>query len=318
MNPQETEALISKSVTMEEEWHKVSNWAALVNKWEFNKNIKYCPMPEGRLPWGIALSNIEFKDGVIKVNLQFPEITDDTAGRILIGFKSIENKYISVGLGGYGYAYVISKFDPGSGWRGVKLAGDKSNLKKEVEYNLEVRILGQQLLLTVNEVRVFEATLEEPLAGNQIGLLAKGDKEIIFDDFKVSLGKSKAFVIMEYQEKFNYLYRDVIAPVAEKLGFTVYRADEVYQPGIVLNDIIQGIMESKVVVAEITPPNPNVFYELGYAHAMKKPTILLAEKGEKLPFDISGYRCIFYDNSIHGKIEVEKNLRRHLNAILNN
>jgi nucleoside 2-deoxyribosyltransferase len=96
----------------------------------------------------------------------------------------------------------------------------------------------------------------------------------------------------------------------------VYRVDEVYRPGIILQDIITGIAESEVIVAEITPPNANVFYELGYAHALSKPTILLAERGKELPFDIKSYRCIFYDNTIRGKKEVELNLRRHLASIL--
>ena len=60
---------------------------------------------------------------------------------------------------------------------------------------------------------------------------------------------------------------------------------------------------------------PNVFYELGYAHALGKPTILLAERGRELPFDIRGYRCIFYDNTIGGKAAVETNLKKHLENI---
>jgi hypothetical protein len=70
-----------------------------------------------------------------------------------------------------------------------------------------------------------------------------------------------------------------------------------------------------VVIAEITPVNANVFYELGYAHALGKDTILLAERGKQLPFDVSGYRCIFYDNTIGGKQHVEESLRKHLRNI---
>ncbi len=62
--------------------------------------------------------------------------------------------------------------------------------------------------------------------------------------------------------------------------------------------------------------NQNVFYELGYAHALGKPTILLAEKGKQLPFDVSGYRYLCYENSIGGKRKVDEALRKHLAAIL--
>jgi nucleoside 2-deoxyribosyltransferase len=85
---------------------------------------------------------------------------------------------------------------------------------------------------------------------------------------------------------------------------------------MILHDIAQGVVDSKIVVAEITPANQNVFYELGYAHALGKPTILLAEPGKQLPFDISGHRVLFYENSIAGKKQVEDGLRKHLKAIL--
>jgi nucleoside 2-deoxyribosyltransferase len=71
-----------------------------------------------------------------------------------------------------------------------------------------------------------------------------------------------------------------------------------------------------VVIAEITAPNQNVFYELGYAHALNKPTILLARRGRELPFDIRSYRVIFYDDTIGGKPEVERNLIKHLQSVL--
>ncbi len=89
-----------------------------------------------------------------------------------------------------------------------------------------------------------------------------------------------------------------------------------FVPGLILQDIITGLVESDVIIAEITPTNANVFYELGYAHARNTPTVLLARRNGTLPFDISGHRVIFYDDSIRGKPEVEAALRRHLSSIL--
>jgi nucleoside 2-deoxyribosyltransferase len=79
---------------------------------------------------------------------------------------------------------------------------------------------------------------------------------------------------------------------------------------------VTQINTAKVVIADITPENPNVFWEVGYAHANRKPTILVAEKGRKLPFDVSGFRILFYENTIAGKRLVEDGLRKHLKAIL--
>lgn len=84
---------------------------------------------------------------------------------------------------------------------------------------------------------------------------------------------------------------------------------------MIFQDIQGEIEQAEIVIADITPPNPNVFYELGYAHALGKPTILLAQRDSKLPFDISSFRIVFYNDTIAGKTEVRRSLRRHLEAI---
>jgi hypothetical protein len=104
-------------------------------------------------------------------------------------------------------------------------------------------------------------------------------------------------------------------PVCEDLGLNAVRVDETFGPGIIIADIGEQITEAKIVIADITPRNPNVYYEVGYAHALNKPTIMIAEKPTELPFDISPYRVLFYENTIGGKDKVEKGLRKHLEAI---
>ena len=85
---------------------------------------------------------------------------------------------------------------------------------------------------------------------------------------------------------------------------------------MIIADITRRLQEADIVIADTTPQNPNVFYELGYAHAIGKPTIVLAEKGRELPFDVSGFRTLFYENSIAGKSQIEAGLRKHLEAIM--
>ena len=121
---------------------------------------------------------------------------------------------------------------------------------------------------------------------------------------------------MQFTEPYNSLYKEVIGNVTKEFDLNPLRADDMFGPGIILQDIVKKIVESTIIIAEISSKNPNVFYELGYAHALGKPTILLAEKGDELPFDIQGYRVIFYENTIQGKKIVEDNLRKHLKAIL--
>ena len=58
----------------------------------------------------------------------------------------------------------------------------------------------------------------------------------------------------------------------------VLRADEVSGPGLVIGDIVRELSTSQLVIADITPINANVYFEVGYALALGKPTILLAQK----------------------------------------
>ena len=72
-----------------------------------------------------------------------------------------------------------------------------------------------------------------------------------------------------------------------------------------------------MVIADITPNNPNVYYEVGYADALNKPLILIADRKEGLkPFDVRAYRTIFYENSIGGKNRIESDLKAYLKTIM--
>lgn len=80
---------------------------------------------------------------------------------------------------------------------------------------------------------------------------------------------------------------------------------------------MRQIDEANLIIAEITPSNPNVYYEVGYAHARVKPMVLIADRSmEKLPFDLSPFRTLFYENSIDGKRRIEEGLRKHIKASL--
>ncbi|KAA6328711.1 hypothetical protein EZS27_022415 [termite gut metagenome] len=112
---------------------------------------------------------------------------------------------------------------------------------------------------------------------------------------------------------------EVIKPVCEEFKLKCERADENYATSLILQDVINSIINASIIIAEITPDNPNVFYEVGYSHAINKPTILLCDKKRpKLPFDLSGFRTLFYDNSISGKTRVETHLRKYLQNIFTN
>lgn len=280
----------------------LNKWVPTVGKWEFKEGIAeyIAPLAKSLQPFGIALGEEGFRSGSIKTKIRFDENVEGPSGRIIIGYHPATSEYYTVGLGGYGYAYVISEFRQ-SRWRGLKLEGDQENLSPNTDYEIEVKLEGQRVGLRVDGIKVIEYSLPRPLKGDQFGLFAWGKSRIQFKDTKITKKRPTAFVIMKFDEPyFDELYKKIIKPVAENsdMDLHAYRADEIYKPGIILKDIVSGITESEVIIAEITSLNPNVFYELGYSHCRDKETILLAEEGTKLPFDISGYRCIFYNRCL--------------------
>jgi len=195
--------------------------------------------------------------------------------------------------------------------------GTRENLRADQDYLLELQVQGQELRMLVDDVLVFQHLLSQPLEGKQVGLLAEGTSPISFSDFEVKANRPRAFVAMQYSEPFDTFYREVILPQAEHAGFQVVRIDEKNGPGVIFQDMQREIEQAGIVIAEISPANTNVFYELGYAHALGKPTILLARRGSDLPFDIRSYRVVFYNDTIGGKPEVERSLRKHLESISN-
>lgn len=113
----------------------------------------------------------------------------------------------------------------------------------------------------------------------------------------------------ELRKKYDDLIKQAIFSARE--GIKVFRADDVSMPGSITNDILTRIMFSKYVIADISLPNPNVFYELGIRHAIKTGTILIKDKNVKSTvFDISHLRHIEYENTATGLKELSVKLKQ--------
>jgi len=106
--------------------------------------------------------------------------------------------------------------------------------------------------------------------------------------------RPRAFVLMPFDEEFDKTFHDLITPALEQAGYEVQRADSIDDQQNILKDVVRGIAEADLVVADLTSANPNVFYELGISHAMRKPTVLLTQSIEDVPFDLKSYRMIRY------------------------
>jgi nucleoside 2-deoxyribosyltransferase len=107
-----------------------------------------------------------------------------------------------------------------------------------------------------------------------------------------------AFVLMPFDHEFDDIYRLGIKDTAKSLGILAERVDEqMYREGI-LERIYRQIDVADIIVADMTGKNPNVFYEVGYAHAKGKLCILLTGDADDIPFDLKHRRHIVYGTSI--------------------
>ena len=104
----------------------------------------------------------------------------------------------------------------------------------------------------------------------------------------------RAFVLMPFNLEFDKIFNDLIKPALEEVGYDVKRADSILNQQNILKDVVRGIAEADLVVADLTSVNPNVFYELGISHTMQKPTVLLTQSLEDVPFDLKSYRAVLY------------------------
>lgn len=123
------------------------------------------------------------------------------------------------------------------------------------------------------------------------------------DDVLRRIGKSVSvsasdtcFVVMPFGPPLGSHYSLIFEPAIRKTGLRPVRADdEIFATGKIMDQVWAGINGAKVLVAELTSRNPNVYYELGIAHALQKPVVLVSSNEEDVPFDVRHIRVIYYD-----------------------
>jgi hypothetical protein len=121
------------------------------------------------------------------------------------------------------------------------------------------------------------------------------------------------FVVMPFGAPFDERYHSVFAPAIVDAGLSPVRADSLFRPAPIVEDIWRLVRRAVAIVADLTGANPNVFYELGLAHAARKAAVLLADKIESVPFDLRATRVLVYRTE---EADWEAKLRKSLTAAL--
>jgi len=108
-------------------------------------------------------------------------------------------------------------------------------------------------------------------------------------------------VLIPFEKKPNEatilqsMYDHIIKPEVVQAGFRAIRTDEVSPEFRFIDQIRLAIKESAVVIADLSGNNPNIMYEIGLAHALGKPVILISTDVALAPFDLLGSRMLLYD-----------------------
>jgi hypothetical protein len=171
----------------------------------------------------------------------------------------------------------------------LETSGRKSRADALIEFFQGIQTYAE--IHEANRMRKLRPEAFEPL-----------EKDTLMKSFKVedsasllASSSSLCFVIMPFSPEYDLVYRQLIKPAAETFGLKVLRADDIYSPGVITEQIRSAIHQSRICIADVGGKNPNVLYEVGIAHTLGKPTILLSQSAEQIPFDLRALRVVLYD-----------------------
>lgn len=125
-------------------------------------------------------------------------------------------------------------------------------------------------------------------------------------------GATTGFLLMPFVQDLAWL-DDEVRRAGSDAGITIERADDISEPGVIVDQIVEKIEQADLVVAVLTGQNPNVFFELGVAWRWHEP-VLVADTAHGLPFDVQHRRAVLYgtEDSNEGRLRTE--LRKALEA----
>ncbi len=115
------------------------------------------------------------------------------------------------------------------------------------------------------------------------------------------------FVITPFNNKYLSDYEEIYKTCNE-VGLRCIRGDEEFIKGDILAHILKHIVKARIVIANINGRNPNVFYELGIAHALDKPTLIVSKSDQDIPFDLRTQQLVIYNEPT----QLQEQLRKAL------
>jgi hypothetical protein len=178
----------------------------------------------------------------------------------------------------------------------------------ELEYmrkNMEMQLYDVSRKLEENDKRWIDMNHLVISSQNKSEIANYNKSQVVPNDFLKNFGitnpkdfdidNKQVFVLTPFNDNYRGVYI-TIREVCLKLNLYCIRGDEEYIPNEIFPEMIKQIIKSRLIIANITGRNPNVMYELGVAHALGKPTIVVARDFTDIPFDLNNKRIIIYKN----------------------
>lgn len=129
----------------------------------------------------------------------------------------------------------------------------------------------------------------------------------------MKINNNEVFVLTSFIEEYRETYY-TIKNVCEEMTLKCSKSDEEYIENDILNHILKKMARARIIIANIDGRNPNVYYELGIAHTLDKPTIMVSKNLNEIPFDLQSKNILFYKN----QEDLERKLMIEINkAVLN-
>lgn len=169
-----------------------------------------------------------------------------------------------------------------------------------------LRLICRSVLSPMEQDRLF-----------QIGLMALVPSEVDVPK-KAASPSDTCFVIMPFADPITSYYKPIIFRAITEANLKPLRGDDSEISAAIFQQIWDSINSSAVCVADLTGQNANVMYELGLAHALGKPAVLMIQETKDIPFDLRHIRHIVYDTKgVYWQRQLRSRLRTALNATIN-
>lgn len=188
-----------------------------------------------------------------------------------------------------------------------KISDDEINLRVQKIQHLNQVFIDRSYLFDEVIINKFGVPIRKMLTQMNRIIAAEECSHVSQSEGKMQTG----LIILMSMAIDDPLLEDTYAGIkfaAEQVGFIAERLDEIAFTGSITEKIICSIRCAEYIVADLTLECPNVYYELGYAHAFDKKTILTAREGTELHFNIRNDQVIFYSSRAQLEVRLKERL----------